>query len=85
MESDLISNKLLNCLSSTNPEVFDFLDENQEEKNKKETEKKVKELLDNLQILEKRDEALFQISLLEEKCEDLALYLFYSPCTMIIL
>jgi len=89
MESnDLISStQQINCLSKSGLEEIEIVTsfEVKEQENQKSLEEKINKLFENLQKSEKREEALLEISKMEETCKNLATYIFYSSGTLALL
>ena len=90
MDSDLISTHLIKCLSTCQNLSFlseeETSDEAPQEENKNPTEEEqLSTLFQNLQNPLKRQEALLELSLMEDTCKDLAVHIFYSSSTLAIL
>ena len=86
MDSNLIETHLIKCLSRA--QDMDFFEEDSIEEEKTgqvAEEEKLTNLFQNLQNPEKRQEALLELSLMEDTCEDLAVHIFYSSSTLAIL
>jgi hypothetical protein len=86
MDSDLIETHLIKCLSrAQDMDIFEEDSYLEEKTNQITEEEKLTNLFQNLQNPEKRQEALLELSLMEDTCKDLAVHIFYSSTTLAIL
>ena len=91
MDSDLISTHLLKYLSTIQHQdlyISDSENSSFDEKTINITEEeKLTNIFQNIQNQgkEKRQEALIELSLMEDTCKDLAVHIFYSSSTLAIL